>query len=299
MPDERSPDVQGGGGPTRFVQRPGRIQRPVSQPPFHRWTFADGTEWTSFHRLGSGYLLRFPQLADFEVSSDGRDIRGWPAMGVKPTTVHHLYLNQVLPLALSRQGKLVLHASAVDVGGGCVAFMGASGRGKSTLAASFATAGTRFLTDDGLQLEWRGRQLIGLASHPSIRLWEDSQNALVGQTLALGPAVEYTTKARILADAGFAFCPDPQPLKAIYLLGDGTAPAVNIEPANPVTALLDLVRHSFLLDIDEQKMLASHFDDISRIANLPLHYHLDYPRRYEDLALVRQAILQHNSAVSH
>ena len=49
-----------------------RPQAPLHQEPFHQWTFPDGTKWTHFYRLESGYLLRFPDLADFEVSRDGR-----------------------------------------------------------------------------------------------------------------------------------------------------------------------------------------------------------------------------------
>ena len=116
-----------------------RPQRQPPQPPFQQWTFPDGRPWTSFHRDRDGYLLQFPALADFEVSANGRQVTGWAMPGVAPATVHHLFTNQVQPLALSRQGKLVLHASAVAVGDIALAFAGESGRGKSTLAASFAT----------------------------------------------------------------------------------------------------------------------------------------------------------------
>ena len=156
-----------------------RPQAPLPQAPFHQWTFPDGTKWTLFYRLDSGYLLRFPDLVDFEVSRDGRMAVAWPVPGVSPGTVEHLHLNQVLPLALSRQGRLVLHASAVAFDGIGVAFTGESGRGKSTLAASFATTGARFLTDDGLQLDWLDGQCQIMPSHPSVRLWEDSQESLV------------------------------------------------------------------------------------------------------------------------
>jgi len=277
----------------RFAQSDERQQQTISQAAFQQRELSDGSPWTLFYRQTTGYLLRFPELADFEVSGDGHAVQGWAAPGVKAATVKHLYLNQVLPLALSRQGKLVIHASAVDLGGQCVAFVGESGRGKSTLAASFATTGTEFLTDDGLQLEWRQEQLTVLPSHPSIRLWEDSQMALIGQTAAVAPAVEYTPKARFLASAGLAFCGEPRPLQSIFFLGKGEAPSIAMGRMKAPAALLELVRHSFLLDIDEQEMLALHFDEISRIANLPIHYHLDYPRRYEDLPLLRQAILRH------
>jgi hypothetical protein len=47
-----------------------------------------------------------------------------------------------------------------------VVFAAESGRGKSTLAASFAVNGFRFLTDDGLVLEPAGEGYAVLPSHP-------------------------------------------------------------------------------------------------------------------------------------
>ena len=142
---------------------------------FHTWAFPDGTPWTEFYRENGGYLLRFPDLADFRVSADGLEVTGFPVPGVSESTSQHLYLNQVLPLVLSKLGKLVFHASAVEVPGGAVAFAAESGRGKSTLAASFAVNGFRFLTDDGLVLEPVADGYQVQPSHPSIRLWEDSE----------------------------------------------------------------------------------------------------------------------------
>ena len=170
-------------------------------------TLPDGTLWTHFYRSDAGYLLRFPGLADFEVSGDGGQVQAWPAPGVTAATVEHLHLNQVVPLALSRQGKLMLHGSSVDVDGQGVAFVGVSGRGKSTLAASFATEGRRFLSDDGMHLEWADTQFQIIPSHPSVRLWEDSQDGAgrVGST-PMAPAIDFTTKARLLAGGDLAYC---------------------------------------------------------------------------------------------
>ncbi len=153
-----------------FSLRAERSQAPLDVEPFHTWAFPDGTLWTAFHRVNGGYLLRFPDLADFLVSADGIEVSGIPVPGTSEATSQHLYLNQVLPLVLSKLGKLVFHASAVEVPGGAVAFAAESGRGKSTLAASFAVSGFRFLTDDGLVVEptAEGHQI--LPSHPSIRL---------------------------------------------------------------------------------------------------------------------------------
>ena len=158
-----------------FTVRTPRLQEQLRGEPFHEWTFPSGTIWTAFYRMDAAYLLRFPDLADFQVSADGLNVTCFPAPHVSDTTIEHLYLNQVLPLALSRLGKLVFHGSAVEVAGGAIAFVAASGQGKSTLAASFATGGYRFLADDGLVLEPIGGGYHVLPSHPSIRLWEDSQ----------------------------------------------------------------------------------------------------------------------------
>jgi hypothetical protein len=276
-----------------FSQRPARPQAPIGLEPFHEWTFPDGSTWTQFFRTDAGYLLRFPELADFEVAVDGLAVTCWPAPGVADSTPHHLYLNQVLPLVQSKQGQLVFHASAVEISEGAVAFVAESGRGKSTLAASFAICGHRFLTDDGLVLEPDSYGYRVLPSHPSIRLWEDSGNALIPPDAETAPALEFTSKSRFLAGDKIIFCDQPRPLLRVYFLGDGSAQEITFQRMNAAEALLEWVKHSFLLDIEEKPMLATHFDQVAKLANQPIHYRLDYPRRYEDLTRLRQAIIEH------
>lgn len=273
--------------------RPPRPQTNLVQAPFHEWIFPDGALWTQFYRMDTGYLLRFPDLGDFEVSADGCAVHCWPATGISEATVQHLYLNQVLPLTLSKQGKLVFHASAVEIDGVAVAFMGESGKGKSTLAASFTSSGFRFLTDDGLMVEACDDGYRVMPSHPSIRLWQDSEAALIAPDTPTAPTLEFTSKSRFLAGETIPFCDSPRPLRRVYFLGDGCAPEVMFQRMRPAEALIELVKHSFLLDIEEREMLAAHFDELSSLANLPIYYRLDYPRRYEDLATVRQAIIEH------
>ena len=93
-----------------------RPQAPLPAP-FHTWALPDGAPWTDFHREHGGYLLRFPGLADFHVSADAKRVTCHPVPGTSDAVVQHLHLNQVLPLALSKQGSLVFHASAVEVDG--------------------------------------------------------------------------------------------------------------------------------------------------------------------------------------
>lgn len=280
---------------TDFVIATARAQAP--QPsPFHTWSLPDSTAWTHFHRVHDGYLVRFPEMADFEVSADARRVTCHPVPGTTDAVTQHLYLNQVLPLVLSKQGQLVFHASAVEVAGGAIAFVADSGRGKSTLAAGFAIAGFRFLTDDGLVVEPSGPGHVVLPSHPSIRLWEDSEAALIAPGTMAAPALEFTPKARFLAGPHLGFCDEPRPLRRVYFLGDGSAPDIAFQRLSGSEAMIEWVKHSFLLDIEETPRLASHFNQLARLANETIHYRLDYPRRYEDLARVRRAIVEHTAA---
>ena len=275
-----------------------RLQLPLDNTPFHQWVLPDGASWTDFHRTDTGYLLRFPELADFEVTADGSSAICYPALNVTEGTAQHLYLNQVLPLALSKIGKLVFHASAVEVADAAIAFVAKSGTGKSTLAAGFAQGGFRFLTDDGLVLEDSGAEYLIQPSHPSIRLWSDSEKALIRPGTKTASTLTYTSKSRFLAGPNIPFCDQPRPLHRLYFLGDGSSTAPLIQAMSATEALVELVKHSFLLDIEERSLVGSHFDQVAKLANQPIHYRLDYPRRFEDLPSIRQAILGHMKEVN-
>jgi hypothetical protein len=161
-----------------------RAQLDFLLPAFHQWLGEDKSVWCSFFRIENDYLLRFTGLADFKIASQNSTIDCWPALNVAEADIRQLYLNQVLPLAQSHSGKLVFHASAVEVDQNAIVFIGTSGRGKSTLAASFSTQQYRFLTDDGLLLEKTSTGYQVMPSHASIRLWEDSQAAILGEQAA-------------------------------------------------------------------------------------------------------------------
>ena len=66
---------------------PARRQPSMSAKPFNRYEFEDGTIWTEFYRSGDDYLLRFPELADFEVSADGTKVVTYPAIETDEATI--------------------------------------------------------------------------------------------------------------------------------------------------------------------------------------------------------------------
>jgi hypothetical protein len=274
----------------RHEVMPERPQHDIDETPFHRYIFADGTVCTEFYRLPTGYLLRFPDLADFEVTTDGTEVISHPASGVDKTTIEHLYVNQLVPLALSRQGRPSFHASVVTVPGGAVAFLGESGAGKSTLAASYALSGAAFLTDDALLVEESDGKCWAVPSHASIRLWEDSKEALVAADAPQADPISYSSKARLLAGEALTYCDEKKPLLAAFVLQPGEGSEVLVQPLTGLDRYMGWLKHSFLLDIEDHDLLANHFKWTHSISDAVPTFALEIPRDYGILPLVREAV---------
>jgi len=277
----------------RYSTTPGRAQAAINSAPFHCFEFPDGTVWTEFYRLGPGYLLRFPGLADFEISVGGTSVTAYPDETADAVTVEHLYISQVLPLVLSRQGRPSFHASVVTVPGGSVAFLGTTGMGKSTLAASFALDGAEFLTDDSLVIEETETGCLALPGHASLRLWTDSADALVDRTTKRAAAISYSTKARLLAGGALPHQEQPQRLLAAYLLNQEGTDEAKIRPLAGAERHMAWVNNSFLLDVEDPELLAQHFDWTHRVAEAVPTFSLNYPRDYGMLLHVRDAVRNH------
>ena len=161
------------------------------------------------------------------------------------------------------------------------------------MAASFGLNSHRCLTDDGLLLEVVIEGYRVLPSHPSIRLWRDSEQSLLPSGISSEPPPTYTSKGRFLAGAEFLFADDPLPLARVYFLGDGSADSVTIERVSPREVLMELAKNSFLLETQEHDHLRAYFHQLADLANQDFFYRLDYPRRYDYLPRVRQAVVEH------
>lgn len=120
-----------------------------------------------------------------------------------------LYLNQYLPL----------HGAAISCGKGAVLFLGASGRGKSTLALAAASAGWKVLTDDVISLH--STQVNNTVKvYPSHTRFKTANDTAV--KLGFLPDTRYTTapdkkKHPCYIDTQL-FSQHAEPIKAIYLL---------------------------------------------------------------------------------
>jgi hypothetical protein len=284
-------------GVCAFQLLPAQSPPPAALQWFHQWVLANGTVWLALGKYPSGYLLRFPGLADFLVSVDGKQIRCSSQPDTPLETIRHLFLDQVIPLLLSQWGRLVLHASAVAAPEGAIAFAGMTGMGKSTLTASFAEQGFALLTDDCLLLEERVGELFAIPSYPGLRLWGDVASVLFAHEPSASQVAHYTDKRRLGMNNGWLrFCPDAVALMRIYILTPpeevSHAHAIQLSPLPLREAFGELIRYAFRLDITDRERLREQFESLSRVVALPLVYRLAFPRDLSCLSAVREAILE-------
>ena len=270
-----------------------REQGSVEEPDFARWRDADDATAATFHRIPGGFLVRFIDRADFVISLADKVVTCLPTPDISERAACDLYLNQVVPMLRGYEGDLIIHASAVAIGGRAAAFVARSGRGKSTLAAAFARAGMPFLSDDGVSLTPGEGGYLADPNRPSFRLWMDSEAEVVlGQA---APAEQDGEKSLVDAGETLPFQSEPLPLGALYFLGPGDSAQPVISPMPRRQALAELLNHSFFLDADDRERMKRHFEALTRLAETVPSFALDYPRRYDRLPSVVRAVSSHLS----
>jgi hypothetical protein len=235
---------------------------------FHEWRPPGGAAWLSIGRVADGYLLRFSDQAEFIVAADGSRIAVRPGDALPEETLRHLLIDQVLPLVVSRRGRLCLHASAVHLAGiGAVAFVGQTGRGKSTLAAALAGGGGRIITDDCLAVDFVGGRAFALPGYPGLRLWPGPAAHPSLRGASTRQVAHYSRKRRV-DRAALPFHARPSPLRALFLLSPrATAgPALSLRRCRGQARLIGLARFAYALDVEDPKGLARTFAGLATLA---------------------------------
>ncbi|HEY8132323.1 MAG TPA: serine kinase [Thermoanaerobaculia bacterium] len=219
---------------------------------------------------------------------EGREIIIEPAPHADAGVVRQFILGSALAVALIQRGRLVLHASAVAADGGAVAFIGASGFGKSTTAAAFHANGHQVIADDVLPIQIDGDCPLVFPGLPRLKLWPDAA-AYTGNDqetlLELHPSLP--KRGRSVADG---FSHDPLPLRRIYVLADGEELAA--DPMPPQDAVMSLVLHSGPLPGLQQGEARAHFLKCAALAKKVQVRRLRRPRSLDALAGVLRLVAE-------
>ncbi len=290
---EGSPDC-------RFLVLPAGEGFPGDVHWFHQWKTPDQEEpWLKVADRGQDYQLRFLDQADFLISRDGKHISCRPLPGTPESTIRHLFLDQIVPLVLSRRESLVLHASAILTPEGVIAFVGKSGQGKSTLAACFGQNGFGLISDDYLLLRkmdlgQRRGGWVAIPSYPGVRLWPETSDGVFSVPPETAEIAHYTDKRRVSDPALVPFAEGPSALRCLYFLNDEpdlSPPEPAILPLRPRDAFIKLVSCAFNLDIRDKAQLERQFEAMGEITSQLPCFQLEYARDFAALPAVLRLIV--------
>lgn len=200
---------------------------------------------------------------------NGSEIVIAPAPHADEQELRFCLLGPAMALALHQRGRLVLHASACWVNGQAIAFLGAAGSGKSTMAAAMVARGHPVITDDLVVVSFEDRtKVVVYPGFPVLKLWPEAAAILGGDHAAL-PRVSPKIEKRVRhIDSHFAGTASA--LGRIYVLAEGDR--TEIESLTPSQSFIELVRHSFLANILEAtEARTTHFRQCTRLAALVPH----------------------------
>lgn len=148
----------------------------------------------------------------------------------------------VLAVLLHQRGHFVLHSSAVEIDGAAVAFLGAKGFGKSTLAGFLAKKGCRFISDDILPITYKSGKAMTMPGFPRIKLYDNAIKA-IGENPSDYPKIHrFVEKRSFYPDEPFQT--ESVQLNAAYILGDGEK--AEIKEINPVDAFIEISKNTHL-----------------------------------------------------
>ena len=147
-----------------------------------------------------------------------------------------------LAVALHQRGLLVLHATAIAIGGRALAILGEKGAGKSTLAAALTRRGHRLLSDDVVAIEERDGASFALAGTASLKIQPEAARALGVDPGTLAPLHPDAEKRAWPGGTG-EDAPTATPITTLLVASAGTEPS--LAPLAAPAAFLEVVRHTY------------------------------------------------------
>jgi hypothetical protein len=172
----------------------------------------------------------------------------------------------------------VLHASAVELGGSCVAFAGGSGAGKSTAAALLCAAGGSLVSDDAARVEAAGDGFSVHRGPGELRLRPQAE--VVAERV--GGALRTTGDERVAVEPRTA-TEDRTRLGAIvFPRWPRGEREVEVGPLSPREALEALLRCPRVTGWQAQEPIAAHFRACTEIAEAVRCFSLELPHGHLD-----------------
>ncbi len=207
----------------------------------------------AFTASQSELLMHISGVADYYVEGGTRVIVE-PAPGSSELDIRGYLLGTAFAILCHQRRLLPLHACAVRMGGGTVAFLGDSGAGKSTLAAFLVSRGFQLVADDVCLLDpdaHPSARVIPVA--PWLKLWRTSLDALGRHEDGLTRTFQDEEKFRVPVGSIDQAAEERLPLSALVILrrsagADSVPELVPIRAAQSVVESMRFTYQQYLLE---------------------------------------------------
>lgn len=235
--------------------------------------------------------LTFGHDISIDVDTILQSVSDSSRQGLTPANAYHFLADQVYPRILSHKGAFIVHAGGVLVGDRAALFLGPSGYGKSTLAASFDQSGVSLMGDDAICISLGDGFQMARALYPSLRLLPDSLAELFSPSVETAPVATYTIKQRVIRGAQSKDGSREAPIAAIFLINSAPSNEIGIRRLSIARACMACVENSFALNPSDTEHAQRRLTQASALARQVPAFEITYPRDYARLPEVRQAIL--------
>lgn len=269
-------------------------------------SFACSTEPPADLRLGPGRLvfdrdtITISRHDSWDVVSFGESTTHY--IGGDAITCHlrkpdHAFLvpiqllGMVLAVWLEAHGRLVLHASGVDIGGDGVAFLAGPEAGKTSLAAAFTGMGDALVTEDLAAVSTDAG--FALASgYPMVRMWPETVRHFTGETEGFDIYHPAFDKVWVPAGRLGRFANGSVPLRRIYVPRRVSEGGISVGEVAYLDAVKAILSGSFLADmIEPASDVARRFQRVGDLVSAVPVRTLTFPPGLERLSDVRAAVL--------
>jgi hypothetical protein len=239
--------------------------------------------------VDDGVMLSYQDIGSFLIRN-GNEILVHRTAGLEADVLSPLIIGPALGVVLHQRQRLALHASGAVLGGKAVAFLGASGWGKSTLAAALCGRGHKLFSDDIVALREDSRaDFVVLPGFQSLKLWPDSARHLGYDPESL-PRLHGRTEKRSWQVVGW-FQPDSQLLRCLYVLSTGNR--LTVQSITPSQAVIEVMRHTYGPVLRQRLNASTHLQQSARLARRLPAFRIERPLGFSALPDLVELIENH------
>ena len=242
--------------------------------------------------LGEEADLVIPEAGSFAVR-DGREIIVDALPEVPERNIRLFLLGSAMGLLLHQRGLFPLHANGVVVDGRAIAVAGATGAGKSTLAAWFSRQGLTLVGDDVIAMKPGAERVMALPGPPRVRLWREALDVFEIDNAELEPSyVDAAYDKWDLPVAPNSLASTELPLAAVYVLEDGSD--IQIRRMGGAAAAEALFDHTYRgAYVERVEGAVDHWRAVATLAATVPVFNLVRPRDLSQLDALGHAVLAH------